>query len=63
MHPGMYLTNSESLREFQQLAGIVFIFVLECSSKEIDPNLYRLYGRKLTAQEATSPYIDQVRSF
>ena len=63
MYPGMYFTNTELLREFRKLSGIVFTFVSDWGYEEIDLNTYRLYGRKIPAQEATSLYMDQVRNF
>ena len=62
MHTSMYSENYELLRQFRQLLGIVFTFVSDWSSEEIDPNKYHFYGRKLPSQEATSLYIDQVQN-
>ena len=41
----------------------VFTFVPSWNSDVIDPNTYRLYGKKLPAQEATKLYIEQTRNF
>lgn len=63
MHPAMYKRDSTLLPEFARLYNDVFTFVDDWSSKEIDPNTHRLYGRKVPAQEATELYVQQVRKF
>ena len=46
MHPSEYETNPSLLTEFKLLASETFTFVNDWNAQEIDPNTYRLYGRK-----------------
>ena len=54
------LNYSESLYNQQK---IVFTFVSDWGSEEIDLNTYRLYGRNIPSQEETSVFVDQVHIF
>ena len=63
MHPGHYTNHPELIKEFRELCEKVFTFVPSWNSDVIDPNTYRLYGKKLPAQEATKLYIEQTRNF
>ena len=61
MHYSAYVDDPELLVEFRTLVSNTCVFVENWDSPEITPSTYRLYGKKLPANEATRQFINNVR--
>ena len=62
MHYSHFDDDSDLLEEFKSRLCNVPTYVPNWSSPEISPDTYRLYGRKIPANDATRNLIDNIRS-
>ena len=62
IHYSCFDNDSDLLEEFKSLLRNVPTYVPNWSSPEITPDTYRLYGRKIPANDATRNLIENIRS-
>ena len=57
------LRNEVDLKEdFFELAGSIFIFVSNWDNNQIQPNMARVFSRKMPAKDATAKYVESLSS-
>ena len=61
MHYSSYIDNTDLLDEFRNLLSETCVFVSNWNAPEITPSTYRLYGKRVPANEATKQFVDNVR--
>ena len=60
-HYSLYIEDDDLLVEFRNLISETCTFVDNWNSLEITPSTYRLYGKRLPANDATKQFVDNVR--
>ena len=61
MHPSEYTNDPDLLSRFRELVSESCTHVDSWSDPEITPSTFRLYGKKVPANEATTEFVENVR--